>query len=142
FREVLETQSDHADAGTGLASLRLADGDAEEALIILGKLTPTPEVEQLQSAARMATARTDDISGLEQALSLDPKSAIARINLAKALAATSEFEPALDHYLHVVRSKDPAMDEARIGMLDIFGVLGDEHPLTVAYRRQLASALF
>ncbi len=142
FREVLETQSDHADAGTGLASLRLADGDAEEALIILGKLTPTPEVEQLQSAARMATARTDDISGLEQALSLDPQSAIARINLAKALAATSEYEPALDHYLYVVRSKDPAMDEARIGMLDIFGVLGDEHPLTVAYRRQLASALF
>ncbi|MCP3975458.1 MAG: thioredoxin [bacterium] len=142
FREVLETQSDHSDAGTGLASLRLAAGDAEEALIVLGKLTPTPEVERLQSAARMATSRSDDIPGLEQALSLDPNSSLARINLAKALAATNEYEPALDHYLHVVRSKDPAMDEARVGMLDIFGVLGDEHPLTVAYRRQLASALF
>lgn len=142
FREVLEVQSDHPDAGAGLASLRLASGDAEEAMIVLGRLTPTPEVERLQSAARMASSRVDDISGLEQALSLDPNSAKARIGLAKALAATSEYEPALDHYLHVVRSKDVAMDEARIGMLDIFGVLGDEHPLTVAYRRQLASALF
>jgi thioredoxin-like negative regulator of GroEL len=27
-------------------------------------------------------------------------------------------------------------------MLDIFDVLGDGHPLTATYRRQLASALF
>lgn len=142
FREVLAEESDHPEAGAGLASLRLAAGDAEEALIVLGRLTPTPEVERLQSAARMATARSDDISGLEQALALDPSSASARINLARALAATTEFEPALDHYLHVVRAKAPEMDDARLGMLDIFGVLGDEHPLTIAYRRQLASALF
>jgi len=142
FREVLEQQSDHSEAGTGLASLRLAAGDPEEALIILGKLTPTAEVERLQAAARMATSRGDDISGLEAALNEDPASEAARIALARALAARSEFEPALDHYLHVVRAKGSEMDTARLGMLDIFGVLGDDHPLTGAYRRQLASALF
>jgi putative thioredoxin len=90
----------------------------------------------------MATSRTDDISGLEAALSADPSSETARIALARALASRGEFEPALDHYLHVVRAKGAEMDTARLGMLDIFGVLGDEHPLTSAYRRQLASALF
>ncbi len=142
FREVLDSQPDQPEAGIGLASLRLAAGDADEALIILGRLTPTPEVERLQSAARMATSRGDDIPGLEAALAADPESGSARIQLARALAAGNEFEPALDHYLHVVRAKGEEKDEARMGMLDIFGVLGDEHPLTIAYRRQLASALF
>ena len=142
FREVLETQPDQPEAGIGLASLRLAAGDAEEALIILGRLTPTAEVERLQGAARMATSRGDDISGLEEALAADPSSGAAHISLARALAASNEFEPALDHYLHVVRSKGEEQDEARLGMLDIFGVLGDDHPLTSTYRRQLASALF
>jgi putative thioredoxin len=142
FREVLDSQPDQPEAGIGLASLRLAAGDADEALIILGRLTPTPEVERLQSAARLATSRGDDISGLEAAVAADPESGAARIRLARALAASNEFEPALDHYLHVVRAKGEDKDEARVGMLDIFGVLGDEHPLTIAYRRQLASALF
>ena len=142
FRGVLDEQSDHPDAGTGLASLRLADGDPEEALIILGKLTPTAEVERLQAAARMATSRGDDITQLETALADNQESAEARIALAKALAAKGEYEPALDNYLYVVRAKGPEMDEGRLGMLDVFGVLGDEHPLTLTYRRQLASALF
>jgi len=142
LREVLAEQGDHPEAGIALASLRLATGDAEEALIILGKLTPTPDVERLQSAARLATSRGDDLTELEAALAANPDSGVARINLAKVLAARGEFEPALDHYLHVVRSKNNVMDQARLGMLDVFGVLGDEHALTIAYRRQLASALF
>ncbi len=65
-----------------------------------------------------------------------------RIELAKALAARAEYEPALDRLLSIVRDKGPLKDEARTAMIDIFGVLGDDHPLTLTYRRQLASALF
>ena len=50
-----------------------------------------------------------------------------------ALAAQSEFEPALDHLLVVVRSKGPRKEEARLAIVDIFGVLGNEHPLTQTY---------
>ena len=65
-----------------------------------------------------------------------------RIELAMALAAKAEYEPALDHLLGVVKSRGPAKEDARKAMLDIFEVLGDGHPLTTSYRRQLASALF
>jgi putative thioredoxin len=61
--------------------------------------------------------------------------------LARALAAKAEYEPALDHLLIVVRSKGEHKEEARIAMVDIFEILGDEHPLTLPYRRQLATAL-
>jgi thioredoxin-like negative regulator of GroEL len=33
-------------------------------------------------------------------------------------------------------------EKARLQMIDLFDVLGPAHPLTVDYRRRLASALF
>jgi len=48
----------------------------------------------------------------------------------------------LDHLLAVVAGKGALVDEARRAMLDIFTVLGDGHPLTATYRRQLANLLF
>ncbi len=142
FRMALERRSDHIEAGTGLASLLLARGDSEEALIVLGKLAPTPEVERLQAAARLSASRTDDVGALEARVGADPDDDGARLELARALASRSEFEPALDYMLEVVRAKREHKDDARKAMLDIFDVLGDEHPLTATYRRQLANALF
>jgi putative thioredoxin len=142
FRAVLAEVPDHGEAGTGLASLLIARGETDEALIVLGKLTPTPEVERLQSAARITANRDDDVGALEQKVAADPDNETARIELAKALAGRAEYEPALDALLKVVRAKGEHKDDARVAMLDIFGVLGDEHPLTMTYRRQLASALY
>jgi putative thioredoxin len=142
FRDVLAEDPAHSDAGTGLASLMIAAGDHEDALIVLGRLTPTPDVERLQAAARLSASRTDDVPELETRLERDPTDDAARLDLARSLAASAEFEPALDHMLVVVRAKGEMADEARQAMLDIFGVLGDDHPLTATYRRQLTNALF
>jgi len=142
LRQVLDQQPDHAEAGTSLAAMLIDRGATDEALIVLGRLVPDAEVERLQSAARLKASSTEDLSGLESRIASDPTDDEARIDLAKALAARNEFEPALDNLLMVVRAKGPRKDDARVAMLDIFGVLGDEHPLTQTYRRQLASALF
>ncbi len=142
FRAVLTTRADHPDAGTGLASLLIARGDTEEALIVLGKLVPTPDVERLQAAARLTEARTVDMTELQRAVAADPEDGEARLSLARALASHGEYEPALDQLLAMVREKGPQLDEARRAMLDIFEVLSPEHPLTALYRRQLASALY
>ena len=142
FREVLAADPAHGDAGTGLAALLIASGDTEEALIVLGRLSPTPEVERLQAAARLSASREDDVADLELKLEQDADDEGTRLDLARAVAARGEFEPALDHFLWLVRAKGEKWDEARQAMLDIFGVLGDEHPLTATYRRQLTNALF
>ena len=90
----------------------------------------------------MKASSDDDIPELEALVDADADDDTARLNLAKALAARNEYEPALDNLLAIVRVKGETKDEARLAMLDIFGVLGDEHPLTMSYRRRLASALF
>jgi putative thioredoxin len=142
FRRALAADPDHPDAGTGLASLLIARGDGDEALIVLGKLAPTPEVERLASAARVSGSRNSDVPAFEAALAADPGDTVARLSLGKALAAEGEYEPALDHLLAVVVARAGNAEAARSAMVDVFGVLGNEHPLTIEYRRRLASALF
>ena len=138
LRQVLEHKPDHSEAGTSLASLLIDRGETDEALIVLGKLVPDAEVDRLQSAARLKASSGHDLADLEERLAADPENEEMRIELAMALAARAEYEPALDRLLSVVRDKGVLKDDARTAMLDIFGVLGDDHPLTITYRRQLA----
>lgn len=142
FAAVLGEQPDHQEAGTGLAALQIASGRHDDALVLLGKLAVTDEVERLQSAARLSASRGTDLSEIESRLEENPENDAARIELAMALAGRAEYEPALDHLLSVVKAGRSGKDDARMAMLDIFEVLGDGHPLTTTYRRQLASALF
>ena len=142
FRQVLDQRPSHTEAGTSLASMLIDRGDTEEALIVLGRVDPDAEVERLQAAARLKASSDDDIAELEAVVEADADNDTARLDLALALAARNEYEPALDNLLAIVRRKGESKEAARKAMLDIFGVLGDEHPLTASYRRRLASALF
>jgi putative thioredoxin len=142
FSQVLEQVPDHMEAGTGLASLLIARGDTQSALIILGKLPRTTEVEKLEAAARVTAAQGVDLSDLEKRLAADPSDDPTRIELGQALAAKGEYEAGLDHLLTVVSAKGQHLEAARQSMVDVFGVLGSDHPLTVSYRRALANALF
>jgi len=141
FRRVLDDVPDHPEAGTGLAALLIARGDTSEALILLGKLARTSEVERLEAAARLAAAQGGDLHTLEARLAADPDDHDTHIELGRALAARHEYEPALDHLLAVVKAGGDKREAARQAMVDVFGVLGIAHPLTLTYRRALANAL-
>jgi putative thioredoxin len=142
LRQVLERVSDHHDGATALASMLIARGETEEALILLGKLLRTSEVERLEAAARVTAAQEIDVSDLERRLAANPDDDAARLELGQALAARGEYEPALDRLLDVVKSGGDLRDEARQAMVDVFGLIGSDHPLTVSYRKALANALF
>jgi putative thioredoxin len=142
YRRVLAEVPDHHEAATGLAALLIARKETEEALIILGKLPKTAEVERLEAAARVTAATDIDLSDLERRLSTDPEDDEARLELGQALAAKGEHEPALDNLLAVVRSGGPLRETARQAMVDVFGILGPDHPLTATYRKALANSLF
>lgn len=142
YRQVLAEVPDHPEAATALASLLIARKDTDEALIVLGRLPRTGDVERLEAAARLAARSGVDLSALEQRLARDPDDHAARLELGEALAAKGEYEAGLDHMLAVVRSGGPLRERGRRAMIDVFGLLGPEHPLVAAYRRKLANELF
>ncbi|HEV3474098.1 MAG TPA: tetratricopeptide repeat protein [Actinomycetota bacterium] len=59
-----------------------------------------------------------------------------------AAALEGRHRDALERCLDVVRSGGDQAGPAREAMLEIFGLLGDDHALTREYRSLLASALF
>lgn len=142
YREVLAEVPDHPDAATSLASLLIARGETDEALIVLGRLPRTSEVEKLEAAARVTASQGVDLSELERRLATNPADQRARIDLGQALAAKGEWEAGLDNLLAVVRDGGDLRGEARQAMVDVFGLLGADHPITTTYRRALANALF
>ncbi|MEE8490787.1 MAG: thioredoxin [Acidimicrobiia bacterium] len=141
LRAVLADKMDHEEAGTALASLLLSQGRNPEALDVLAPLSPSGEVEKLRATARLISSEDHDLSALTSAVDSDPEDSQARLDLGQALAAQAEFEPALDHFLAVVRMKNSDLEKARAAMVDVFEVLGSGHPLAQTYRRELANAL-
>jgi putative thioredoxin len=84
-------------------------------------------------AALLASARL-------AAEAADPTS---RFAAAAAQASDGQADPALATLLAAVREgPGEGRDRARTLMLDVFRLLGDDHPLTVRYRKDLTRALF
>ena len=80
---------------------------------------------------------------LRTALADTPKDPATHLALGRMLAASQRFEEALEVLIAAVRcDADYEEGAARRAMLDIFEVLGSEHPLTERFRRALADSLF
>src|SRR5215204_6458242 len=122
WREVLEQDPDN------LAALALREGRPAEALELLRPVETDPEVAVLLAQARLAAEAADPAS---------------RFAAAAAQAADGQPDPALSTLLAAVREgPGETRERARELMLDVFRVLGDDHPLTGVYRKALTRALF
>lgn len=148
YRSALEADARQPAALLGLARLLADREDAEAALDLLERIRPgcPQEAEADRLAARLRTRAAgpaDDEASLRARLARNPEDLDARLSLGRALARAERHEEALDALLAVVRRDPSHGDEAaRRAMLDLFAVLGPEHPLTTRYRAELARALF
>jgi putative thioredoxin len=115
LQAILEEEPTNQEAALTLAGLLIEEAAADEALAILERQVPTPEVRQMMAAARLLS--NDEI---------DP----------------GDPEGALPRLLERVEAGGDDREEARLVMIDLFDLLGPENPLTIEYRRRLASALF
>jgi len=128
WREILKDDPDNLAARAGLADLALRDGRPAEAIELLRPVETDPEVGVLVASARLAAEAADPAS---------------RFATAAAQATDGQADPALATLLAAVREgPGDTRDKARALMLDVFRLLGDGHPLTARYRKDLTRALF
>jgi putative thioredoxin len=146
LRAHLRSSTDDQEARIELASI----------LVDAGKLADAEKLwERVDEAARASDAgkaletklryaeNAGDLEDLRHAVERAPEDITARIQLGKGLAAVQRYDEALALLLDTVEL-DPAFEggAARKAMLEIFEMLGPEHPLANDFRFKLSLVLF
>ena len=140
LRDALTQEADHPGAAVGLAEVLTTRGEIDDALAVLARAQPTPEVQQ--AAAQLRLSGSSSGGSLEELrAAVDSGDDEARVALGSALAAAGRHEEAVAVLLDAVRV--PATREpAREALLEIFTALGSAHTVVKTARPKLAAALF
>jgi putative thioredoxin len=147
YQSILDSDPNHAKALLGLGRLAMNDGDADAALQHLEKVSlvadERKEADRLIARLKLQEGAAENLGALREKVKSNPDILPARFELAQALASAEKYEEALNEFLDIVKSDRNFQDDgARKAMLQIFEVLGSDHPLTDKYRSELARVLF
>jgi putative thioredoxin len=131
-----------------IADVIAEQGDLDQAWEILESLPVDAAARDDVKAfkARIGMARSAQSGPPEDELRTriesDPKDMEAREALAAKLAMRNDIEEALEQYYQMMlRDRGYNDDAGRRGMIDLFELLGNEHPLTRQYRRKMFGLL-
>ncbi len=140
YREVLQQRPELAPARLGLAKALLMQGRPREALTLLRDFPASKEYQAAQALVPLAEALLwAEEHPVDE--SDDPLEAMYRRAL--DLLRRGNVEAAMDGLLEIIRrDKHYRDDMPRKILLGIFEILGQQHPLTKQYRRELSLALF
>ena len=147
YQSILDAEPTHAKSLLGLGRVLMNAGDRDGALETLERISPAAEerkiADRLIARLQLQGDQSADEATLRQKLAAQPDSLEARFDLAQALAASEKFQEALSEFLNIVKSDRGFRDDgARKAMVQIFEVLGPDHPLTDKYRSEMATVLF
>ena len=86
--------------------------------------------------------QTGNRAGLEQQLQASPDDLETRYRLGAMQVLAGEYEAAMQAFMEIIRQDRSFRDDAgRKALLSVFDLLGNEHELVGAYRRQLFNAM-
>jgi putative thioredoxin len=143
--EALALEPRHEQGTIAQANLHAARGDYEQAALTLGRLPSDghDEIARLAAGFRLQAAGSEDIESLTSEVAANPDDLRPAIRLGQALGARGDFEAALEVLLNAVQ-KDSSYGDgaARKAMIDLFGVMGAQNPLTRDYRTKLSRTLY
>jgi putative thioredoxin len=149
FRQAIAAAPNLPEAKIGLARVLIALNDRDSARAVLDELNERgflePEAQRLLSELEIGSHRlsSDELSQLATRSAESPNDPALKLQWAEALLAAGSYEEGLQRCLEVVElGPGAARDEARARMVDTFRVLGDDNPLTSAFRRKLTLALY
>ena len=149
FEEALERDPNHARANAGIGAILVEEGQLDDAESILKQYPKEPSASRQLARIRFLRGgsddadvkRSDDLLGNAE---IDPAElAEAHYVLGCRTALQGEWQISLDHFLAAIKLDRSVRDDGgRLGALDIFNVLGQEHEITREYQRKLSSLLF
>ena len=147
YQEILDADSNHAKALLGMGRLLVNEGNDQAALDQLDKISlvadERKEADRLIARIKLQEGGAQDLAALQAKVKAEPNNLDARFVLAQALAGMEKYEEALAEFLTIVKTDRGFQDDGgRKGMVQIFEVLGSDHPLTDRFRSELAAALF
>ncbi|HZZ62486.1 MAG TPA: thioredoxin [Roseiarcus sp.] len=152
YAEILDQDPGEAKAVGGLAKLRIAAGQLDQAKALLATVPaaapgkePDPAVAAAWAALRVAeqAASVGELAPLERAIAADADDNKSRFDLAVALSAKGDRAAAADQLLEIIRRDRKWNDEAaRKQLLQLFEAWGLMDPATVAARRKLSAIWF
>jgi putative thioredoxin len=148
YQAILDADPHHAEALLGLGRIAMNEGDNDAALLHLEKVPLTAdnerkEADRLIARLSLQQGAAGNLNALREKVRSDPNNLAARFELAQALASAERYEEALKEFLDIVKTDRSYQDDgARKAMLQVFEVLGSDHPLTDQYRSELAKVLF
>ncbi len=149
YAQILEHVPDSTVALAGLARSHIALGETDKATALLGKVPADkandPEIASVRAQLELAAAAPaqGEVAGFKARIATNVNDHEARYELANALYAQGQREPAVEELLELVRRDRKWNDEAaRKQLVKLFEAMGPTDPLTVSARRRLSSLLF
>ncbi|RMA97652.1 thioredoxin [Hydrogenothermus marinus] len=139
FKQLLKDYPENKALVIEAAKFFINEGKIDEALKILDTIKEYHKEYYIQAQALKEIAKLKEAcDNLKEETQLDKlykKAACETVN--------GNYEEALKHFLQIVQLDKNYKDEAgRKGMITIFNILGERHPLTKEYRKKLAMALY
>lgn len=142
YRELLEQDSTNTIVKLGLARSLIGQGQSMEAKSILEELLED-SASYAQAERLIPVADYVSLMDEQENNSVELTVVEAQYRQAARLLGQGKVAPAMDGLLEVLRyNKNYRSGQAKVVMLGIFELLGEEDPLTNAYRREMASVLF
>ena len=144
FQAALQRDPKHGRSAGGLLAIMTDVGDLDAAEAIAREFPDDPDVLRLATLIRFARgAEGQDRDALLARLEADPNDLAAQYALGCLDAQDGKWEESLQRFLEIARTDRKFQDDAgKAAMLDLFRLLGDEHPLTNEYRSALTMVLF
>jgi len=149
YREAIELSPNDTSARVGLARLLLAQDRVEEArqtideLAAVGALDAEGEAVQAELTVALEGREAGSVEACRAAADASPDDPDVQLGLARSLAASGEYQEAMDVCLRLI-PKDRAGigEQARQLMVRVFHLLGPESELASEYRRKLTMVLY
>lgn len=147
YQAILKSEPSHAKALLGIGRLLMNEGDNQAALNQLDRIPlvaeERKEADRLIARLNLQGGAAQDEAEMRAKLKSEPNNLEARFALAHALAGSEKYEEALAEFLTIIKADRSFRDDgARKAAIQIFEVLGSDHPLTEKYRSELAKVLF